>query len=211
MVTNELLIIDRASPGSGRGVEERALVAACAHVRRRRGWWAGLARGDSPEGRGAELRRQAFALLARDPQGRPVAWLGDTEHSRDRDPEDLARLAEGLVAGCAVIWVDPPPRGRRLARAWRALARAHARALLGRAAGLPEPLCRRLSSDEPAAIRRAVRAWLDGDETVAVDLVNSALVEHVIRGEPGYVEPGYVEPGFWERGFSRPPADSERG
>lgn len=189
MATSDLLIIDRGSRRRGQGVEHRALVAACHDLRRRRGWWAGILEGASPDGTRAGLRRGDVALVVRDPQGRHVAWLGRGRRD-DAESEGLATVAEHLVAGCGVLWVEPAPPARRLARAWRVLGRAHARALLGRAAGLPEALCRRLSGDDPAAVRRAIRAWLTGDETLAVDLVYSALAERIARGEPGYGDRG---------------------
>lgn len=188
MATSDLLIIDRGSRRRARGIEHRVLVAACHHLRRRRGWWAGIVDGAHDDGSRAGLRRGDVALVARDPQGRRVAWLGRGGDAAES--EDLATLAEHLVAGSGILWLEPAPPARRLARAWRELGRTHARALLGRATGLPEALCRRLSSDEPAAVKRAIRAWLAGDETLAVDLVYSALAERIARRDPGYGDRG---------------------
>lgn len=154
-------------------------------MRRRGDWWAGVVLGADPGARATGLRARDVAVVAVDPRRRAVVWIGDVVHVGPDSADSVAHAAEAVTAGSGRVWLDDL-EAQAAARAWHAVRQAHARARLGAACGLPPAMCRRISGDAPGTIRRAIRAWLDGEENLAVQLVRSAIAERVATRQPGY-------------------------
>lgn len=191
MTRADIIVLDRAvrrrvTPPAGESV-----MAVAIELRRRCGWWAGMVDGGSPEGLAVRLRRRDVCVVVSDALARGVVWIDDVVQIGVRGHPEAA---ETIVPGCGPLWARSRGSGS-MSRAWRALRRAHARAWLADVSGLPPSLWRRLSSDDPSAVQRAVRVWLQGDEALAVHLVHSALAARVARGEAGYRVAGLPTPG----------------
>lgn len=183
VMVEAVIVVDRAVRRRTGHLDAAGLVGAVFGVRRDQRWWAGVIDGESPEGAAAGLRGRDVGVVVADPSGRAVVWIADIVQL---GMGGVTHTVESIVPGCGDLWVVPPAHDGELGQAWRALRRAHARALLGRACGLPSAMCRRISGDDPRAVRRAVQAWLSGEETLAVQIVHSAVAARVARGEPGY-------------------------
>lgn len=183
-MVNPVLVLGRVVRSRAGRLDAEALAGAAFRVRQRGGWWAGLLDGGSPEGAAAGLRPYDVGVVVTDPGGRVVAWV-DAVFAIDLRAEPGA-VAGVLVPGCGGLWRAGSGRAQASARAWRALRRAHARVLVERSCGLPPLMWRQASRHDPGAVRRAVRAWLAGEEELAARIVHSAVAARLALGEAGY-------------------------
>lgn len=183
MTRAEVIVVDRGARRRARPLEARALVTAVSQLRRDSRWRAGIA----DPARGAPvaggLRAHEAALVVEDPRARAVVWVAAFMMSGSRRSGDLV---ESIVPGAGALWQFHGGGSNAGRPEWCALRRAHAVVLLDRACDLPAAICRRIRADDPEMLRRAVRAWLSGDEELAVRVVYSAVAASVVRDRPEY-------------------------